>query len=56
MTDIKNIRKAITANRGGLKNATDEQLWIIWQTLDDETRTKYLNSLKGDMDDTNSSG
>jgi len=40
--DIKRIRAAIDAHRGGLTGATDQQIKIIWDSLDDETRHQYL--------------
>ena len=39
---IKQIRKVITANRGGLADATDDQIRTIWLSLDQETMDKYL--------------
>lgn len=43
--DIKKIREAVLTNRTGLKNARDEQIMIIWRTLDEQTRKKYLESI-----------
>jgi hypothetical protein len=42
MADIKEIRKAICANHGGLEDATDEQIMIVWNALTAETQKKYL--------------
>jgi hypothetical protein len=39
------IRKAICRNRGGLENATDEQIMSLWNSLDPQTQEFYLQSL-----------
>ncbi len=39
------IKKAITNNRGGLDGATDDQLGILWRSLPDKTKEKYLQTL-----------
>ncbi len=41
-----NIRAAICKNRGGLKNATDDQLATLWGSLPDELQKQYLESVK----------
>ena len=41
-----NIRAAITANRGGLTKATDDQLGEIWSKLSADTQKQYLESVK----------
>jgi len=46
MAGITQIRKAVTKHRGGLKNATDDQILTIWRSLDDETQKKYLEKVK----------
>jgi len=43
--NLTEIRKAILQNRGGLENATDSQIMMIWNSLDEETRSKYLPGL-----------
>ncbi|NIP25619.1 MAG: hypothetical protein GWN94_18265 [Phycisphaerae bacterium] len=45
MLDIETIRKAVTKNRGGLKEASDGQIRIIWYALDETTQQKYLKSI-----------
>lgn len=40
----KKIRQAVLANRGGLENATDEQIMIIWQHLPPDVQKQYLDS------------
>ena len=42
---IKKIREAVCANRGGLEEATDEQIMIIWGSLDSATQKQYLESI-----------
>ena len=42
------MRAAITANRGGLAEATDDQLGMIWASLPEATRAGYLKSIKPD--------
>jgi hypothetical protein len=44
MQDIKKIRSAVTANRGGLEVASDSQIMTIWNSLDSVTRAEYLRS------------
>jgi len=44
-TDIKTIRKAVLANRGGLEEASDEQIMIIWQSLPADIQKQYLDSV-----------
>lgn len=40
--DIKEIRAAICRNHGGLTEATDEQILLLWNSLDKSTQEKYL--------------
>jgi len=40
------IRQAILMHRGGLKEATDAQLKIIWDSLTAETQKQYLENAK----------
>ena len=49
-TNIKQIREAIVANRGGFATATDEQIRAIWDVLDDETQTQYIETVKPQKD------
>ena len=44
--DAETIRKAVTKNRGGLKNASNAQIKIIWDSLDETTQQKYLKSVQ----------
>ena len=43
---IKKTREAICANRASLEEANDEQIRIIWDSLDSETQQQYLDSIK----------
>ena len=43
--DIETIRRAVTKNRGGLNDATDAQIMIIWDSLDEQTRQEYLQKI-----------
>ena len=43
---IERIRKAVTAHRGGLEEATDDQIRIIWDSLDAATQKQYLDNIK----------
>lgn len=43
--DINTIRQAVLANRGGLQNASDSEIMTIWNSLDEQTREKYLQSI-----------
>ena len=45
MESIKQIRAAVTANRGGFKDASDQQILAIWRHLDEATRQQYLKSV-----------
>ena len=40
------IREAILTNRGGFAQATDGQIMTIWNSLDEETRKQYLESVE----------
>ena len=46
-TQIKKIREAICANRGGLGKASDSQIMIIWKSLPADVQKQYLESIKG---------
>jgi len=46
MPNRRQIREAVISNRGGLELATDTEIMMIWNSLDDETRKKYLESIK----------
>lgn len=43
---IKAIREAVCANRGGLSEATDGQIMVIWNSLPKQVQQKYLDSVK----------
>lgn len=45
MLDIETIRKAVTKHRGGLKEATDGQIMLIWHSLDEQTQQAYLKKV-----------
>jgi len=42
--NVKKIRDAICANRGGWLNASDQEIIILWESLDKQTRDAYLKS------------
>lgn len=44
--NIKKIREAVCANRGGLKEATDSQIMVIWNSLPPDVQKQYLDSIK----------
>jgi len=44
--NIKQIRQAIMANRGGHENTTDAGILRLWLMLSEETREVYLASIK----------
>ena len=44
--EMETIRKAILKHRGGLKGASDTQIKIIWDSLDERTRQAYLAKTK----------
>lgn len=46
-TQIKKIREAVCANRGGLSDATDSQIMTIWKSLPADVQKQYLESIKG---------
>ena len=46
MKKMDKIREAVTRNRGGLEGASDGQIQMIWESLDEQTRQAYLQSVK----------
>lgn len=44
--NIKKIREAVCANRGGLAEATDSQIMVIWNSLPPDVQKQYLDSIK----------
>lgn len=46
MQDIKAIRKAVVANHGGMDSASNDQIMIIWISLDEQTRAEYIRRVK----------
>jgi len=44
--NIKKIREAVCANRGGLSEATDSQIMVIWNSLPPDVQKQYLESSK----------
>ena len=46
MLNKSKIREAVLKNRGGLSEADDQAIMIIWRSLDSETQQKYLESVK----------
>lgn len=45
MKNIDLIRKAVIKHRGGLKKASDSQIMIIWNSLDETTQERYLQKV-----------
>lgn len=45
-TDIKTIRKAICANRGGHENTDDSGIVRLWNSLPKETQEEYLATVE----------
>jgi len=43
---VKKIKEVVCANRGGLQEASDSQIMIIWNSLTKETQKQYLDSVK----------
>jgi len=43
---IKAIREAVCANRGGLSEATDGQIMVIWNSLPPNVQKQYFDSVK----------
>lgn len=46
MPNKSKIREAVLKNRGGLSEADDQAIMIIWSSLDAETQQKYMDSVK----------
>ena len=46
MANIKKIKEAVLANRGGLGEASDTQILTIWRSLDEATQNQYTESVK----------
>jgi len=46
MKNMEKIQAAVCRNRGGLDEATDSQIMIIWNSLSPETQKQYMNSVK----------
>lgn len=44
--DMKTIRKAILANRGGYKHCTDAHLAGLWSMLPSHLKQQYLESIQ----------
>lgn len=42
--NIKTIKEAVRMHRGGLQGATDTQIMIIWESLEEETQKQYLEN------------
>jgi len=40
------IREAVCKNRGGLNQASDEQIQTVWRSLTAETQKQYLDSIE----------
>ena len=49
MANIKRIREAVLANRGGLGEASDTQILTIWRSLDEATQNQYTESVKKEV-------
>lgn len=46
MKQAERIRAAVCQNRGGLEEASDSQIMLIWNSLSAETQKQYLDSIK----------
>ena len=46
MKKMDRIREAVTKNRGGLEGASDGQIQMIWESLDEQTQQAYMQSVK----------
>jgi hypothetical protein len=46
MENLDVIKKAINANRGGYKDATDQKIVMIWRSLPAETQAEYISKSK----------
>jgi len=46
MKKKESIKQAVLANHGGMTDATDDQIFATWHSLDTETQLKYLNNSK----------
>jgi len=42
--NVKKIRDAICANRGGWLKASDQEIMMLWDSLDKQTQDAYLKS------------
>ena len=51
MKKMEQIRAGICKNRGGLKDATDSQIMLIWNSLGPETQKQYFDSIKQERSD-----
>lgn len=45
-TKMETIRQAVLMHRGGLKEATNAQIKVVWDSLDEKTQKQYLENLK----------
>jgi hypothetical protein len=43
---IQTIRSAIIHSCGGFENATDDQIRVLWNSLSEKTRQRYLAKIK----------
>lgn len=46
MLDIKTVRAAVIASRGGWETADDAAMRQLWESLSDETRQQYLDKIQ----------
>jgi len=44
--EFEKIKAAVLANRGGLTEATNQQIQTIWNTLPEAVQKQYLDSVK----------
>ena len=44
--EIKRIREAIEKFHGGMDKATDQQIMKLWDSIDDDTRHRYMESVR----------
>ncbi len=46
MKKIDTIRQAVLAHHGGFEKAEDHQIMLLWNSLDEPTRQRYLANIK----------
>lgn len=52
MNDIEKIKQAVIKNCGGFETASDAEFLAKWQSLDEDTKQKYLKSVNENKNQT----